>query len=133
MGLFGGGNNGDESGGGIPMNPGARTGLMCLVSGYVMYLGFTIIKGYIDGEAGMPGWVAILFGSLFIILGGLYLVYNIKNYMAIQKAAQESSDDEEETAAEEETPAEEDAENDGSAEELPENTSPEGEALKEDR
>jgi Sec-independent protein translocase protein TatA len=77
----------------------ARSGLMTLVAAYIIYLGVQILKGYIDGEKGLPAWAALLFGILFIVLGAGYLVFLLRNVIILSKktreAAESSSDGQE--------------------------------------
>ncbi len=62
-----------------------RSGLMCLVAAYIIYLGVQILKGYIEGEEGLPAWAALLFGILFIVLGGGYLVYLLRTVLLLSR------------------------------------------------
>ena len=89
MGLFG--NNGnDEQNEQNEQRMVPRTALMCLVAAYLMYLGFNILRGWYEGDPGMPPWVAVLFGILFIVAGGAYLIYLLKPYLT-KKSGGESA------------------------------------------
>ena len=74
-------------------NPTARIGLMAIVSAYIIYLGVSIIRGYLSGEpGGMPGWAAILIGVFFIVFGAGYIFILWKQYRQLQeKEARESA------------------------------------------
>ena len=67
-----------------------RTALMSLVAAYLMYLGFNILRGWYQGDPGMPPWVAVLFGILFIVAGGAYLIYLLLPYLK-KKSGEESA------------------------------------------
>ena len=98
MGLFG--NNGnDEQNDQNEQRMVPRTALMSLVAAYLMYLGFNILRGWYQGDPGMPPWVAVLFGILFIVAGGAYLIYLLLPYLK-KKSGEESA-----TAPENEEPA----------------------------
>ena len=89
MGLFG--NNGnDEQNDQNEQRMVPRTALMCLVAAYLMYLGFNILRGWYEGDPGMPPWVAVLFGILFIVAGGAYLIYLLMPYLK-KKSGEESA------------------------------------------
>ena len=89
MGLFG--NNGnDEQNEQNEQRMVPRTALMCLVAAYLMYLGFNILRGWYQGDPGMPPWVAVLFGILFIVAGGAYLIYLLLPYLK-KKSGEESA------------------------------------------
>ena len=89
MGLFG--NNGnDEQNDQNEQRMVPRTALMSLVAAYLMYLGFNILRGWYQGDPGMPPWVAVLFGILFIVAGGAYLIYLLLPYLK-KKSGEESA------------------------------------------
>ena len=89
MGLFG--NNGnDEQNDQNEQRMVPRTALMSLVAAYLMYLGFNILRGWYQGDPGMPPWVAVLFGILFIVAGGAYLIYLLLPYLR-KKSGEESA------------------------------------------
>ena len=89
MGLFG--NNGnDEKNDQNEQRMVPRTALMSLVAAYLMYLGFNILRGWYQGDPGMPPWVAVLFGILFIVAGGAYLIYLLLPYLK-KKSGEESA------------------------------------------
>ena len=89
MGLFG--NNGnDEQNDQNEQRMVPRTALMSLVAAYLMYLGFNILRGWYQGDPGMPPWVAVLFGILFIVAGGAYLIYLLMPYLK-KKSGEESA------------------------------------------
>lgn len=93
------------------MDPGVRMALGAVVAAYLIYLGYGLIKSYLNGEQGMPGWMAVLFGLLFIACGGGYLFYQYKQYMVNKKQQEEEERlyaEEAESAPEEEDPEEDD-------------------------
>jgi hypothetical protein len=114
MGLFGnnfGNNNENDEQNDQRMVP--RNAIMCLVAVYLMYLGFNILRGWYQGDPGMPPWVAVLFGILFIVIGAVYLVFLLKPYLTKKSGEEPAALPEgEESGA---TP-----ENEESAEALPE-------------
>ncbi len=86
------------------VNPTMRLGLGGLVSAYLIYLGYGLVKAFIGHEEGIPGWAALLFGCLFIGAGGAYLVWALLEYRKLQAAGEETPPAEEASA--EEIPAE---------------------------
>ena len=89
MGLFGNYGN-DEQNDQNEQRMVPRTALMSLVAAYLMYLGFNILRGWYQGDPGMPPWVAVLFGILFIVAGGAYLIYLLLPYLK-KKSGEESA------------------------------------------
>lgn len=83
MALFG-GNSGNKG-----PDPSMRMGLGVLIGGYLCYLGYGLLKSFAQGEEGIPGWAAILFGALFIGAGGGYLVYQVVSYRKYMQMKQE--------------------------------------------
>ena len=65
--------------GGDPM---IRFGLSLLIAAYLVYLGFNLIRAPFsaEGTMGMPPWVAILFGILFIVAAGLVVFFRYQDY-----------------------------------------------------
>lgn len=72
-------------------NPSTRIGLMTIVSGYIIYLGVNILRSYFRGEEGMPGYLAILFGGGFIVVGAVFIVYFLRQYMQLKKSSEEEN------------------------------------------
>jgi hypothetical protein len=92
MGLFGnnfGNNNENDDQNDQRMVP--RNAIMCLVAVYLMYLGFNILRGWYQGDPGMPPWVAVLFGILFIVIGAVYLFYLLRPFLT-KKSGEESAE-----------------------------------------
>ena len=83
MAVFG-GNSGNKG-----PDPSMRMGLGVLIGGYLCYLGYGLLKSFAQGEEGIPGWAAILFGALFIGAGGGYLVYQVVSYRKYMQMKQE--------------------------------------------
>ena len=112
MGFFG-NKNGQDDNNRIPPNPNTRIMVGVIVSGYLMYLGYSLIKGYMQGEGGIPAWTAILFGLLFIGAGLGYIVYSLKmyrKYKDMEEAAAAEAENSEEESIEEENTEEENIE-----------------------
>ncbi|MDO4620642.1 MAG: DUF308 domain-containing protein [Lachnospiraceae bacterium] len=64
-----------------PMNPRGKFGISVLVALYLMYLGYNLISSILKSEEiGMPVWVAVLFGALFIGFGVFYIVLSYRVY-----------------------------------------------------
>ena len=62
-------------------NPPMRSALRTLIGIYLVYLGYSILKPVVKSEpVGMPLWVAILFGALFIVAGGCFILMQLKNF-----------------------------------------------------
>ncbi len=62
-------------------NPPMRSALRTLIGIYLVYLGYSILKPVVKNEpVGMPLWVAILFGALFIVAGGCFILMQLKNF-----------------------------------------------------
>ena len=99
------------------VNPTMRLGLGGLVSAYLIYLGYGLVKAFIGHEEGIPGWAALLFGCLFIGAGGAYLVWALLEYRKLQAAGEETPPAEETSA--EEIPAEEASVDEGPSDEAP--------------
>jgi hypothetical protein len=124
MGLFGNNDNNDEQN---EQRMVPRTTIMCLVAAYLIYLGFNILRGWYQGDPGMPAWVAVLFGILFIVIGAVYMIYLLKPYLTKKSGEEPAALPESEEAAatpENEEPAAVLTEGEEPATELPEGEEP---------
>lgn len=82
---------GNGNDGGDRRDPRMRMTFGAIVAAYLIYLGYSLLKGYFAGEEGIPGWAAILFGAIFIIAGAGYILYQLKLYREF-KAADEAEE-----------------------------------------
>lgn len=102
--------------------------LMAVVCVYIIYLGIKILRDYAKGSVkGAPAWSQILFGILFIAIGGLFLLNYVRLYLQERKEEKLSAEEklemsEEEKKIEDQSPAEDlDRVEDQSQSEDPEN------------
>ena len=72
-----------------------RTIIRLIAGGYICYLGYQLIKGYLypTEETGDPVWFMMLFGILFIGIGAFLIVDAIRH----AKGGQNDAEDDEET------------------------------------
>lgn len=72
-----------------------RTIIRLIAGGYICYLGYQLIKGYLypTEETGDPVWFMMLFGVLFLAIGAFLIVNAIKN-AAAAKSEEESDEGE---------------------------------------
>ena len=100
------------------MNNKSRSGLMVIAGGYLVYLGFNLIKDVMKGaESGGSIWFAVA-GGLFILIGAAAAIMNIKRLLAERQEAEEIAENEAEEQMEtieqsEEITAAEDKESEG--------------------
>lgn len=90
------------------MNNRSRSGLMVIGSGYLVYIGFNLIKDVLSGASGGSMMFAVI-GGIFMILGVGAAVYNIRILLAASKGAEQEM-------IEEPDPDEAAADHEGSAE-----------------
>ena len=65
-----------------------RALLRAVVSGYLLYLSWQIIKGAQSGDSSMSGPVALLIGSVFALTAIVFGIYTWKQYQAGLKGAE---------------------------------------------
>ena len=54
---------------------------------YILYLGYSILRGYLEGTSTLPAWVAWLAGVVFICAPLAFGVYIVRRYKADLAAA----------------------------------------------
>jgi cytochrome c biogenesis protein CcdA len=86
--------------------------LMAVVCVYIIYLGIKILSDYAKGGVkGTPGWSQILFGILFIAIGGLFLSNYVRLYLRARKEEKDPAEEEQDVAKDQQvTEAEEQTE-----------------------
>lgn len=67
-------------------SPGGMAILRAAVAGYLIYLGFTLIRDLLSGSSGLPPAAAWGIGAVFMLAGALFLVYAWRRFRAEQKA-----------------------------------------------
>ena len=67
--------------------------LRAAVSGYLIYLGFTMIKDYVEGNSTLAPWLAWTCGMFFILGGAAFIWYSWKQYRAETKETPKESAD----------------------------------------
>ena len=72
-----------------PRSSGAdgRAGLRAVVAGYLIYLGFSLIRDHLNGSSVMAPWFAWASGLFFIAAGIAFSFYTWKTWRAASKAA----------------------------------------------
>ncbi len=86
--------NGDESGkksagGAQSMN---RAALRAVVGAYLIYLGVSLIRDFLNGKNTMAPWFAWGSGIFFALAGAAVIAYTVRRYRA-EKQAQEKTKD----------------------------------------
>lgn len=77
--------------------------LMAVVCVYIIYLGIKILRDLAKGSVkGAPVWSQILFGILFIAIGGLFLLNYVRLYLQERKEEKLSAEEKQEISEEEE-------------------------------
>lgn len=72
-----------------PRKPGAdsRTWLRAVVAGYLVYLGYSLIREQLKGSSAMVPWFAWACGLLFVVSGLAFGWYTWKTWRAASEAA----------------------------------------------
>ena len=81
------------------MNSKSRSGLMIIAGGYLVYLGFKLMRDVINKDTG-NSMVFMICAIFFMVVGALIAIYYVKNMLRLNA---EESEAEEETKAEEKT------------------------------
>ena len=86
--------NGDENekksaGGTLSMN---RAALRAVVGAYLIYLGVSLVRDFLNGNSTMPPWAAWGCGIFFALAGAGVIVYTWRRYRA-EKQAREKTED----------------------------------------
>jgi TRAP-type C4-dicarboxylate transport system permease small subunit len=76
--------------------------IRAVVAGYLVYLGYTLIRDWLRGGSTMSPWVAWGIGLLFCIGGAAFGLYTWKQYRAALKAAELPAEETEEAEPPEE-------------------------------
>ena len=63
--------------------------LRAAVSGYLIYLGFSMIKDHLEGNSTLAPWLTWVCGVFFILGGAAFIWYSWKQYRAATKETPE--------------------------------------------
>ena len=75
------------------MNNKSRSGLMVIACGYVVIIGFNLVKAVVSGVTGGSPLFAVA-GGLFMLFGVVGAVINIKGLLAARKETEETAENE---------------------------------------
>ena len=129
MSLFG--KNNDQNGSGDENqnrgDPSMRMLFGAVISAYLIYLGYDLLKSAASGVEGMPVWAAYLFGIVFIGVGAGYLLMKFKAYREYKNREEEEAGEIQEAGEAEEMLTDKAGEDGPEGEEEPEQASAEEE------
>ena len=101
MSLFG--KNNDQNGRGDENqnrgDPSMRLMFGAVISAYLIYLGYDLLKSAVSGAEGMPLWAAYLFGIAFIAVGAGYLLMKFRAYREYKNREEEEAGEVQEDGA----------------------------------
>ena len=78
------------------------TGVRAVVAGYLVYLGFSLMRGTTDGGTAMPLQLKWFFSLLFIVAGLLFAVYTWRRWRRFSSGQERSETDEDPGSGEDE-------------------------------
>lgn len=67
---------------------GTTVSLRAIAAAYLIYLGWTLIRDFLNGSSTMPAWLSWAAGLGFIAVGAAFGLYAWKRYQADLKAAE---------------------------------------------
>ena len=84
---------GSGNGGKGGINPSMRITLRAVVSGYIAYLGYSLLRGGPSegGEKPLPEWARISVGVLFLLAGAGFFAFAAYDYYKVNKAEQQAA------------------------------------------
>ena len=85
---------GERSDPNAPRKPGAdsRAWLRAIVAGYLIYLGYSLIRDHLKGISSMAPWLSWACGLFFIAAGAAFGFYTWRSWRAAREAAQPSEE-----------------------------------------